>query len=206
MRAYEFCDYVAGRFNTHSDFMEMPGGELNGQENGLATSAAVLFAVLDKGDEAHLLLTQRSENLSDHAGEIALPGGKVDEGESFSQAAVREAQEEVGLNPEKVKIIGSFGPYHSRSNYAIVPVVGLLQDDVELCANEQEVTDIFVSPLSFLLDFSNHHRKELNGRIYYSIPWQDDCHVSGKIWNIWGVTAGIIRMVSQRIYGDKNAR
>lgn len=198
MRADEFCKNVTARFTTAKNFMSTDAGE----SNHSLISAAVLFGIFDKSSEAHLLLTERSQHLPDHAGEVALPGGKVNNNETFTQAALREANEEVGLDSTQAKVIGNLGAYHSRSNYAIVPVISRLQDDIEFSANPAEVENIFSVPLSFLFDESNHIHREINGRSIYSMPWQDE----DRVWHIWGVTAGIIRMVCNRIYGDENVQ
>ena len=199
MRSDDFCHRVTSQLRLSPCVMSASAGE----SSEALISAAVLFGVYDKSGESHLLLSERSPHLSHHAGEIALPGGKVEGDESHIQAALREAYEEVGLDSQKAEIIGTLGEYHTRSNYAIVPVISRLQDDIILTANPTEVSHIFSVPLSFLFNDDNHISREIDGRTIYSMPWQD---VDGldRVWHIWGVTAGIIRMVWSRTYGAEN--
>jgi 8-oxo-dGTP pyrophosphatase MutT (NUDIX family) len=159
--------------------------------------AAVLVPVVTHADEPALILTERSSNLRQHSGQIAFPGGRVDEGdESILAAACREAEEEIGLDREFVRPIGYLDPYLSTTGYLIVPVVGLVRPDYRLALNPAEVADAFEVPLSFLMDPSRHElqSREWKGRLrrYYAMPF-------GERY-IWGVTAGIIRNLYERLY------
>ena len=167
--------------------------------------AAVLIPIIQRGERASVLLTQRTEHLSSHSGQVAFPGGKIDEGESPEEAALREADEEVGLKAGAIDLIGTFGTYYSGSGYSISPVLGVIRQEPELIINEDEVAAAFEVPLSFLMDTSNHvgesrfwDEKEV---FYHSIPYLDEGVVPPIERRIWGVTAGIIRMIQERIYG-----
>jgi 8-oxo-dGTP pyrophosphatase MutT (NUDIX family) len=156
--------------------------------------AAVLVAITDR-PEPGLLLTVRHERLRTHPGQIAFAGGRVDPGEDSAAAALREAHEEIGLDPGSVEVVGAIEDYRTVTGYAIAPVVGVVPPDQPLAPHEPEVADWFEAPLSFLLDPANQLRRSalLNGqeRHYYEIPWQ------GR--RIWGATAAIIVNLSRRL-------
>jgi 8-oxo-dGTP pyrophosphatase MutT (NUDIX family) len=159
--------------------------------------AAVLIPVIDR-DEPMVLLTQRTAHLPQHAGQIAFPGGKIDATDASPlAAALREADEEVGLAANAVEPIGYLDVYMTTLGYRIVPVVARVQPPFTLTLNPGEVEDAFEVPLSFLMEVANHqtHSREWQGmmRSYYAIPF-------GERY-IWGVTAGIIRNLQQKVYG-----
>lgn len=159
--------------------------------------AAVLIPVVSREPEASVLLTQRTPHLSAHAGQIAFPGGKVDADDpSPIAAALREAEEEIGLSPALVEPIGYLSPYLSRTGYRIVPVLGRVNPAHELTINPHEVVDAFEVPLSFLMSAANHRRGSRlfmgKPRNFYEIPFEERY--------IWGITAGIIRGLYERIY------
>jgi 8-oxo-dGTP pyrophosphatase MutT (NUDIX family) len=158
------------------------------------TAAAVLIAVTDRR-EPGVLLTVRHEQLRTHAGQIAFPGGRVDPGEQPIAAAVREAEEELGLDPARSDVIGTLDDYRTVTGYVITPVVAVVPPDPSLRPHEPEVAEWFEAPLGFLLDPANQHRRSalLHGieRHYYEIPWQ------GR--RIWGATAAIIVNLSRRL-------
>lgn len=151
--------------------------------------AAVLIPIVNRPDGPTVLLTQRVETLRAHAGQIAFPGGRLDTpDETPFAAALREAQEEVGLEPERVEIITSLDCYRTRTGYNITPVVGIVQPGFSLTLQEAEVADAFEVPLSFLIDPDRRIRESrvFQGvpRFFYAIPY-------GPRY-IWGATAGII--------------
>lgn len=159
-----------------------------------ATPAAVLIAITDRS-EPGVLLTVRHEALRTHAGQIAFPGGRIDPGEDAVPGALREADEELGLDPASVDVIAALDPYRTGTCYAITPVVGVIAPDSRLTPHEPEVADWFEAPLAFLVDPANQlcrtalfHGVE---RHYYEIPWQ------GR--RIWGATAAIIVNLSRRL-------
>ena len=160
--------------------------------------AAVLIPVVARQPKASILFTQRTPHLSAHAGQIAFPGGKVDaEDATAAAAALREAEEEIGLSPRMVEPVGYLSPYLTRTGYRIMPVLGRVDPTHELSINPQEVVETFEVPLSFLMSAANHRRGSRifmgRPRYFYEIPFKERY--------IWGITAGIIRGLYERIYG-----
>jgi 8-oxo-dGTP pyrophosphatase MutT (NUDIX family) len=158
--------------------------------------AAVLIPVVDH-PEPTVLLTQRSAQLSNHAGQIAFPGGKIDVSDASPlDAALREAEEEVGLARGFVEPIGYLDVYGTAFGFRILPTLARVRPGFELSINHGEVDDAFEVPLSFLMNPANHqiHAKEFRGiaRSYYAMPFAERY--------IWGATAGILRLLYERIY------
>ena len=159
--------------------------------------AAVLVPIVDR-DEPTVILTIRTQELANHAGQVAFPGGKIDpEDESPVAAALREAKEEIGLPPILVEPIGYLDLYLTFTGFRILPTVARVKPDFTLALNPHEVTESFEVPLSFLMTPENHQRKsrEWKGvtREFYAMPFEDRY--------IWGVTAGILRNLYERICG-----
>jgi 8-oxo-dGTP pyrophosphatase MutT (NUDIX family) len=159
--------------------------------------AAVLIPVMDRPGELSIVLTKRLDNLRSHSGQVAFPGGKIDESDASPEAAaLREAQEEVALDPALAEIIGRLPDYHTGSGYRIAPVLALVRPEARLVANPEEVDYVFEVPLSFLMDPANHRRgsRIFQGqeRSYLEMPY-------GPHY-IWGVTAGIIRLMHDRLF------
>jgi len=156
--------------------------------------AAVLVAITDRPAPG-LLLTVRREHMRKHAGQVAFPGGRVDEGETAVRAALREAQEELALDPADVQVLGEADSYRTVTGYGVTPVVGLVPPDLELTPNPDEVADWFEAPLDFVLDPINQRRMsaEYQGRTrhYYQIDWE------GR--RIWGATAAMLVNLSRRL-------
>jgi 8-oxo-dGTP pyrophosphatase MutT (NUDIX family) len=161
-----------------------------------ARPAAVLAAVVFRGGEASLLLTRRAGSLRDHSGQIAFPGGKIEPGESPLDAALREADEEIGLGRDKVEILGCLDPYQTSTGFRVFPLVGIAHPPFDLAVNAQEVDEVFETPLSFLMNGANHQRhfREWQGkrRQFYAMPYENRY--------IWGATAGMIRNLYERLY------
>jgi 8-oxo-dGTP pyrophosphatase MutT (NUDIX family) len=159
--------------------------------------AAVLIPVVDRGDEATVLLTQRAETLRSHSGQVAFPGGRIDLADASAEdAALRETFEEIGLPAELIEVIGRMPDYVTGSGYRIVPVLGIVQPGFELVINDAEVDAVFEVPLGFLMNAANHKRESRiwleRERFYYTMPYGDRF--------IWGATAGIIRTLYERLY------
>ena len=160
------------------------------QAVGKVTKAAVLIPLVLKEDGLWVLLTQRTNHLRDHAGQISFPGGRMDpEDGGPEETALRESQEEIGLDPGRVEIIGHLPEYLTVSGYSVTPVVGLVQAQAEYVLDPFEVADVFEVPLEFLLDPANHQvrlwQSEQGGRRFYSMPYENRF--------IWGATAGMLR-------------
>ncbi len=158
------------------------------------TPAAVLVPVTDRARPG-VILTQRTETLRRHAGQVAFPGGRIDPGEDAVTAALREADEEIALPPSAVTVVGEADRYRTVTGYQVTPVVGVVAPDLPLRASEAEVASVFEVPLDFLLDTGNHvaARVDWQGRErrYYEIMWQDR--------RIWGATAAMIVNLSRRL-------
>jgi 8-oxo-dGTP pyrophosphatase MutT (NUDIX family) len=160
-------------------------------------SAAVLLGIVERAGEARVVLTRRTEQLPTHAGQIALPGGKVDDADPGPvEAALRESREEIGLEDELVRVIGMLDTYQTGTGYRILPVVGLVSDAFEPRPEPREVAEVFEVPLAFLMNPDNHqrHSREWQGarRYFYAMPYQHRY--------IWGATAGILRNLYDRVY------
>ena len=157
--------------------------------------AAVLLPLVQREQGLHLLLTQRSSQLSTHAGQIALPGGRTDpEDPSPTATALREAQEEVGLQPSNAEVLGSLPIYATGSAFLVTPVVALVQPQL-LTPNPAEVAEVFEVPLSFILDPANHQRHRAQWqdqtREWFAISYLDQQQQAERF--IWGATAGMLR-------------
>lgn len=173
------------RFNLHSLALQDPAAF---PHIGLR-KAAVLIALQDIGGELHLILTQRPMHLRAHPGQISFPGGKIEPDDIDAiAAALREAEEEIGLSRNNVDVLGTFPPYNTFTGFEITPVVGIVKQTFVLKLDPGEVADCFTVPLSFFIDPSHRHQKFfLRQGHYYSVhvmPYQQRF--------IWGATAAII--------------
>ncbi len=158
--------------------------------------AAVLCALRPQGRDLHVVLTKRAEHLSQHAGQVAFPGGKIDAGDRDAvAAALREADEEIGLPPSGVEVLGTLDDYLTSTGFRVTPVLGLIPSTWDAVPDPNEVDVVFEPPLSFLMDPENHTRdhREWNGtrRYFYAMPWQGHY--------IWGATAGMLKQLSDRL-------
>lgn len=158
----------------------------------LPTPAAVLVPIVLHEQQPTLLLTQRTAHLNDHAGQVSLPGGRVDATDASPvETALREAEEEVGLGRQYVDVLGMLPDYFTATGFRVTPVVGLVHPPVELRADPFEVAEIFEVPLAFLMDGMNHQRRTfdfpggLGRRTFYAMPYER--------YFIWGATAGMLR-------------
>jgi 8-oxo-dGTP pyrophosphatase MutT (NUDIX family) len=166
-----------------SDGFRLPG------RHGAPTPAAVLVPLINREDGLTVLFTERSGDLPDHPGQISFPGGRVEPGDADTGiAALREAEEEVGLKRERVTLLGRLEPYETVTGYRVTPVVGWVEPPFEIKADPVEVADVFEVPLAFLLEPANqqrHFRMVGNTRRdYYAIPYGDRY--------IWGATAAML--------------
>ena len=150
--------------------------------------AAVLVPLVRREQGLTVLFTRRTAHLHDHAGQISFPGGRSEADESPEATALRESEEEIGLPPGQVEILGSLQEYVTVTGYRVTPVVGLVSTPLELVPDAFEVAEIFEVPLEFLLDPANHLRNSLHHegmrRHYYAMPYRE--------YYIWGATAGMI--------------
>jgi 8-oxo-dGTP pyrophosphatase MutT (NUDIX family) len=156
--------------------------------------AAVLLPLLVRGDALHVLLTERTAHLHDHAGQISFPGGRVDAADRDPvHTALREAEEEIGLPAAAVEVIGELPQYVTATAYAVTPVVGLIEGPFTPALDRFEVAEVFEVPLAFLMDPANHqrHRIDFDGatRTFYAMPWV----VPARRYFIWGATAAMLR-------------
>jgi 8-oxo-dGTP pyrophosphatase MutT (NUDIX family) len=161
--------------------------------------AAVLAPLVMHESGLTVLLTRRADTLRQHTGQIAFPGGRCDPGETPVQTALREAQEEIGLDPALVEVAGLLTPYETVTAYRVVPVVGFLRPGFTLTLNRSEVAEVFEAPFEFLMNAANHQRQFREAptgerRYFYAMPYED--------YYIWGATAGMLRGLYQRLYGD----
>jgi len=173
---------------------ELLAGDMIEQDHESGVPAAVLVAITDR-PEPGVILTVRREHLRTHAGQVAFPGGRIDAGEDAVAAALREAQEEILLDPALVEVIGMADPYRTVTDYLVTPVLGVIPPDLPLQPHEHEVADWFEAPLKFILDPENQARRSAlfqgRERHYYEIDW------NGR--RIWGATAAMIVNLSRRL-------
>jgi 8-oxo-dGTP pyrophosphatase MutT (NUDIX family) len=159
-------------------------------------AAAVLMGIVDRAAGPTMLLTRRSARLARHSGQVAFPGGRRDDADqSLIQTALREAHEEVGLEPARVEILGLLPAYVTGTQYCVTPVVALVDPGLRIVPQPDEVESVFEVPLEFLMDPRNHERRHLisaeGERQFISMPWR----VPGenREYFIWGVTAALLR-------------
>lgn len=159
--------------------------------------AAVLIPIVDAKDEARVIFTQRTTTLRKHSGQVSFPGGSIDAGDdSAENAALRETEEEIGLERRFVHVVGRLPQYLALSGFRITPVLGVVSPGYTLSLNPTEVASVFEVPLSFLMNPDNHGLGSVtwkgSERHFYEMPYDNQ--------RIWGITASIVRMLYERLY------
>ena len=158
------------------------------------TPAAVLIAITER-EKPGMLLLHRPSNMRAHPGQIAFPGGKCDPGETPTESALREAEEELGINPGSVSVIGHGDTHRTGTGFEITPVIGVVPADLEIRPNPAEVAQWFEAPVNFVLNPANQVQKTLEWEgvehAYIEIQWQEH--------RIWGVTGAIIQNLTRRL-------
>jgi len=162
---------------------------LEAKDDARLVPAAVLIPLIEREEGMHILLTRRTDTLRSHPGQISFPGGRIEPDDpSIEAAALRESQEEIGLPPNQVEILGRLGCWRIRTGYIIYPVIGMIELPVVLKPDPSEVAEIFEVPLSFLLNPKNHkpHIVEYDGQRheFVAMPYGE--------YYIWGATAGML--------------
>ena len=163
------------------------------------TSAAVLVPIVLWPAGMTILLTQRSDNLNDHAGQISFPGGRIEPDDAdAARAAIREMQEEVGIEPDRVEVVGELDLYVTRTGFQVTPIVAFVNPPFTVKPDPFEVAEVFEMPLSYLLDPANleRHSRQFEGRTryFYAIPYGEHY--------IWGATAGMLVNLVQVLRGS----
>jgi 8-oxo-dGTP pyrophosphatase MutT (NUDIX family) len=162
------------------------------------TAAAVLVPIVAREGEPTLLLTRRTDHLHSHAGQISFPGGRVDPCDTNPIAcALREAEEEVGLPPDRTEVIGRLDTYQTRTGFEIVPVVGIVRPPFTLRPDTFEVAEVFEVPLGFIVDPANHRR---DSRVFQGTERQFWAMPYGNHY-IWGATAAMLVNLSEVLRG-----
>ncbi|RZJ44223.1 MAG: CoA pyrophosphatase [Brevundimonas sp.] len=193
-------DWSAEGAAVRSDFDLNPGARTTDKA---LRPAAVLIPIIAAGQGATVLMTRRSDSLASHTGQIAFPGGRLDPGETAVEAALREAFEEVALDPTVVEVLGIGDAYETGTGFLVTPVVGWLTQPPSVTPSPAEVADVFEVPWDFVMDPVNHRQDsyQLEGqpvRRFWAMPYQERY--------IWGVTASILRGLCARLYGEETDR
>lgn len=176
-----------------SDFDLNPGARPAGVTR---RPAAVLCPIIERPEGLSVLLTRRADHLKRHAGQIAFPGGKIDAADpSPMAAALREAEEEIGLMRDAVDVVGAIDPYQTGTGFSVTPFVGFVRPSFKPIPEEAEVAEVFEAPLGFLMNPENHRRdaytRDGARREFWAMPY-------GERY-IWGATAGMLKNLSDRL-------
>jgi 8-oxo-dGTP pyrophosphatase MutT (NUDIX family) len=179
------------------------------------TVAAVLVPIVIHPEGFTILLTERSADLNDHAGQVAFPGGRFDdEDQTLENTALREAEEEIGLSRQAVELIGRLPDYQTGTGFKVTPVVALVQPNQALTLQTSEVADAFEVPLQFLLDPKNHQRRgytmDQEERSFFAMPWtapnERPRATAGKEYFVWGATAAMLRNLYQFLAASQSTQ
>ncbi|MGC1304809.1 MAG: CoA pyrophosphatase [Caulobacteraceae bacterium] len=194
---HPLADYDPVRHRIGSDYDLNPHLNSGRLLEAELTPAAVLIALVEREEGLSVILTRRADTLSRHSGQIAFPGGRAEPGETPWETALREAHEEIALEPALVRVAGLGDSYRTVTGFEIVPVVGFVRSDFTLQASEAEVAEIFETPFAFLMDPANHQQRSYEGpdgeRRFYAMPYGERF--------IWGATAGMLRALYERLFG-----
>ncbi len=198
-RLHPLADYDPTTRGTRSDYDLNPEAFI--RPSGPLVHAAVLAALVEREAGLTVLLTRRADTLSNHSGQVAFPGGRAEPGEAPWETALREAEEEVGLDRSFVRVAGLGDTYETVSGFSITPVVGFVRPGFVLSPYEGEVAEVFETPFAFLMDPANHElrmREFSDGRRahYYAMPHEERL--------IWGATAGMLRGLYERLFGSRS--
>ena len=193
-RLRPFDAYDPSAATTRSDFDLNPSAR---PVNAVLAPAAVLVGLVEREEGLSVLLTRRSDNLRRHSGQVAFPGGRMEEGETPGETALRESWEEVGLDQRFVRLVGLGDAHQTGTGFSITPVMGFIRPGFELKAFDAEVAEIFETPFSFLMDASNHQLRSMLSpdgveRRFYAMEY------GGK--TVWGATAAMIRALRERLF------
>ncbi|WP_425228395.1 CoA pyrophosphatase [Sphingomonas sp.] len=185
---------LAGGEDTAPELLTGDQVGLDAGADDALTPAAVLVAVTDR-PRPGVILTRRTDTLRRHAGQVAFPGGRLDPGEDAVAAACREAEEEIGLAPSAITVIGAVDRYRTVTGYAVTPILAAIPADLPFRPSEAEVAAVFEVPLDFLLDPANQVEAEMVwrgvNRRYWELHWEGI--------RIWGATAAMIVNLSRRL-------
>jgi len=185
-----------------SDYDLHPLGRSAAPASRRLKPAGVLVPLVNRPEGVTILLTQRTAHLQKHAGQISFPGGGMEPDDPDLQAtALRETEEEIGLPPDKVEILGALDLYETSTGYGVAPVVGWIEPPIELAIDPFEVAEAFEVPLSFVLDPANHAResrtRDGSRRFYYVLQY-------GRYY-IWGATAGMLVNLSEVLADERRS-
>lgn len=184
-------DNIVQRRGDHA--VDFPGSESRARAFAdgelVARPAAVLIPLVARREGVHVILTRRTEHLSDHAGQISFPGGRQEQEDlTLEETALRETEEEIGLARQHIELIGRIDDYYTVTGYQVSPVVGLIKPPFDLSPDDQEVADVFEVPLNYILDPKNQKLQTVTyqgvRRRYFAIPYRE--------YYIWGATAGML--------------
>ena len=184
------ADWLRRHFATRGAELPATGGDQGAAAAGTALiRASVLIPIVLREPELTVLFTRRTAHLTSHSGQVSFPGGRAEPRDASDEAtALRETQEEIGLEACAIEVLGRLGDYLTRTGYRVVPVVALVSPPFELRLDAHEVEEAFEVPLSFLLDPANHQR---HARMYEGREVQYTAMPYGRHY-IWGATAGML--------------